>query len=123
MPAEERRNDERSVETQPNLKASLSPVLRAVKGPDSQETVKSAEEEWLEAFEGDFWEEYPRRTCKFAARKAWMRIKPWTQETCDAIFTGLGRWVRYWRESETEKEFIPHPATWLNQHRWEDEAE
>jgi hypothetical protein len=27
----------------------------------------------------------------------------------------------YWKAKEIELEFIPHPATWLNQERWEDE--
>jgi hypothetical protein len=28
---------------------------------------------------------------------------------------------QYWKAKETELEFIPHPSTWLNGERWEDE--
>jgi hypothetical protein len=27
-----------------------------------------------------------------------------------------------WRKLGTELQFIPHPATWLNQRRWEDDV-
>jgi hypothetical protein len=30
---------------------------------------------------------------------------------------------QYWRTKETELEFIPHPSTWLNAERWEDELQ
>ena len=82
---------------------------------------KTARDEWLEAFEQDFWAEYPRKVGKFMARKAWIKVEPWDQETCDEIFSGLSRWLAYWRSRGTEPDFIPYPATWLNQHRWEDE--
>ena len=81
----------------------------------------TSSEEWLEAFEQDFWHDYPHRVGKFEARKSWMKVRPWTQETCDEVFAGLSRWNAYWEEQETDKRFIPYPATWLNQHRWEDE--
>ena len=86
-----------------------------------EEPKKTTKEEWLEAFETDFWNDYPRKVGKFVARKSWMKIRPWTQEVCDEIFAGLARWNRHWEESDQEMEFIPYPATWLNQHRWEDE--
>ena len=96
-------------------------ILGATEG---QGDVKSEADEWLEAFESDFWAEYPRTrgVSKLMARRAWMRIKPRDQETCDAIFDGLKRWVRFWEDRATEEQFIPHPVTWLNQRRWEDEA-
>ena len=37
----------------------------------------------------------------------------------DALDTHL----EYWRLKETESDFIPHPATWLNQGRYFDELE
>ena len=30
---------------------------------------------------------------------------------------GLSKWMASW----TDRQFIPYPATWLNQRRWEDE--
>ena len=31
--------------------------------------------------------------------------------------------LRYWEATGTSKEFLPYPATWLNQKRWADELE
>lgn len=69
----------------------------------------------------DFWAKYPRKTGKDAARRAYKtalkRARPID------IDYGLMRSIEYWRVSRTEKRFIPHPATWLNQGRWQDELE
>ena len=62
----------------------------------------------------EFWKIYPRKTGKGAAEKAWRRAT----KIADAE-TILGA-VRGHRFSD-EPEFIPHPSTWLNQRRWEDE--
>ncbi len=69
-----------------------------------------------------FWTAYPRKTAKAAAVKAWAKIKL-TPELMASIMVGLNAakgsdgWVR------DGGRFIPHPATWLNGKRWEDEYE
>jgi hypothetical protein len=64
------------------------------------------------------WDLYPRKTGKASAVKAWTRLKePDRQAALDA----LPAHVAYWESSRTAKHFIPHPATWLNGRRWEDE--
>jgi hypothetical protein len=66
-----------------------------------------------EAFDR-FWKIYPRRTGKGAAEKAWAKATLRTPP--DDI---LGKLEKYaWPE---DPQFIPHPSTWLNQKRWEDE--
>lgn len=66
----------------------------------------------------EFWTGYPRKVGKPSALKAWKRIPP-TQHL--PLTAGLSRWKRYWQASRTAAEHIPHPATWLNDRRWEDE--
>ena len=105
----------------PQLKASVFPLALGVNPPAEEKNSQS--EEWLEAFEKDFWEAYPHKFGKFMARKAWLRIRPWSQKMIDEVIDGLDRWNRYWNDHQTEKRFIPYPATWLNQHRWEDSPE
>jgi hypothetical protein len=61
-----------------------------------------------------FWQEYPRKTAKEAARKAWAGAR--ARVGAEAILTGLRAAV--W---PLEARFIPHPATWLNQGRWDDQ--
>lgn len=116
------REAEEAVEAQAKPKGRVFPLDRVVKSSSRKETVKSEQSEWEEAF-AEFWKEYPRRTCRFDARKSFLRIKPCNQETCDDIFAGLDRWNAYWLEHGTDKRYMPHPATWLNQHRWEDDPE
>lgn len=65
----------------------------------------------------DFWALYPRRVAKKDARRAWDRISP---RSHPAILTALFEWARIWND-RGEPEFIPHPATWLNGERWEDD--
>ena len=66
----------------------------------------------------DFWNEYPRRIAKVDAQRAWSKLEPHLK---DDIIKGL----RAWKDTEQWKReggrFIPHPATFLNQRRWEDD--
>lgn len=66
----------------------------------------------------EFWALYPRKIAKAVARKAWAKLTPENQL---AAARAVHNHVEYWSSKETELEFIPHPATWLNQERWEDE--
>lgn len=68
----------------------------------------------------EFWQHYPRKVGKDAARRAWDRCKP-SAELLLQILAVL-EWQRK-TEAWTKDggQFIPHPATWLNQGRWEDE--
>jgi hypothetical protein len=63
-----------------------------------------------------FWKQYPRKIAKPNALKAWLKIKPndtLSQKMIDA--------VKQQKLSDREIQFVPHPATWLNGNRWEDE--
>jgi hypothetical protein len=66
----------------------------------------------------EFWFLYPRKIAKAVARKAWQRL---TDEQQLMAAKAIDTHCQYWSAKETELEFIPHPATWLNQERWEDE--
>ena len=63
----------------------------------------------------EFWQEYPRKTGKEAARRAWEKAA--ARVGAEPILKGLRAAV--W---PLDNQFIPHPATWLNQGRWDDEA-
>jgi hypothetical protein len=65
-----------------------------------------------------FWSFYPRKVSKATARKAWQKLSAEQQlMAAKAINTHC----EYWKAKETELEFIPHCATWLNGERYEDE--
>lgn len=65
----------------------------------------------------EFWAVYPRRVAKANAEKAWMKAvrtaDPPTIIEAASAFAAI-------RAGE-DKQFIPYPATWLNQKRWQDD--
>ena len=67
-----------------------------------------------------FWEAYPRKIAKGAARDAWKKIKP-TAELSEAIVLAIGEQAQSEQWRRDGGKFIPYPSTWLNQSRWEDE--
>lgn len=64
-----------------------------------------------------FWLAYPRKIGKKAAEKAFLRAMKET--TLEVILAALAKQKPKW----TDPKYIPHPATWLNQGRWDDETE
>ena len=69
----------------------------------------------------EFWALYPKKVGKGAAEKAFDRIKP-DKQTFDRMVSAISaqKQSRQWRENNGQ--YIPNPATWLNQRRWEDEV-
>lgn len=65
-----------------------------------------------------FWQAYPKKVGKEAARKAFSRVKA----PLESLLTAVER-QKCGNQWTTENgRFIPNPATWLNQGRWEDEV-
>lgn len=65
-----------------------------------------------------FWQSYPRKVGKQAAMKAYAKALKST--THEQIMSGLEE-LRT-QVAGKDPQYIPHPTTWLNQGRWEDEA-
>ena len=69
-----------------------------------------------------FWKAYPRKTGKGAAEKAFQRIR-----VDDALLATMLKAIETHKHCDQWKrnggQYIPHPTTWLNQRRWEDELE
>jgi uncharacterized protein YdaU (DUF1376 family) len=63
-----------------------------------------------------FWKQYPRKVAKPNALKAWNRIKP-----DDDVLKKMLAAINHQGLSSREIQFVPHPASWLNAQRWEDE--
>ena len=68
----------------------------------------------------EFWEAYPKRVGRGAAEKAYERIHP-TAELQGQMLAAvsIAKKSRQWQENNGQ--YIPNPATWLNQRRWEDD--
>lgn len=63
-----------------------------------------------------FWERYPRKIGKRAALAAWLKENPDIQKVTEALAWQVRTkdWVK------DGGQFIPHPSTYIHQHRWED---
>lgn len=100
----------------PMVEAVPSRALAAV--PDL-----AAEPDPLDAEFAEFWSRYPRKVGKKPARAAWTRARRTT--ALEVIAAGLMAQLPGMRtEMERGRErFVLHPATWLNQARWDDDAQ
>lgn len=67
----------------------------------------------------DFWSAYPRPVKKKTAFEAWSKLKP-DEELRKKIIADINR-RKSSEWSNIEERYIPHPSTYLNQRRWEDE--
>ncbi|MEJ5903812.1 helix-turn-helix domain-containing protein [Pseudomonas kermanshahensis] len=67
-----------------------------------------------------FWAIYPRKVGKSAAEKAWAKIKV-TIDLFDRMAASLAAWAVSTDWTKDGGQYIPHPSTWLNGKRWEDE--
>lgn len=68
-----------------------------------------------------FWKEYPKKVSKVAAIKAWKKLKP-DGILYGTIMSALEKWKLSDEWQRDGGQYIPHPATWLNGRRWEDEV-
>lgn len=86
----------------PSIEPSREPSL-------NREELKRA---WSE-----FWEVYPKRVGGAKAKESF--IKAWTKHG-NIVLEGARRFAED-PNLPTDKQFIPYPATWLNQERWNDD--
>lgn len=68
----------------------------------------------------EFWAAYPKKIGKAAAKKSWARVKP-TAELHSSIMKAVEAQKRSEQWHRENGRYIPNPATWLNQGRWDDE--
>ena len=65
----------------------------------------------------EFWKAYPKKVGKEAARKAFGKVKV----PIESLLTAIERQKCSDQWTKDNGQYIPNPATWLNQGRWEDE--
>lgn len=68
-----------------------------------------------------FWAAYPRKVSKAKALEWWRRNRP-DQPLTDTIVSAVVTQRHSPQWTRDEGQYIPHPATWLNGRRWEDEG-
>ena len=88
-----------------------------VEGMTAEETTET-----LGAFD-EFWTAYPRKVGKAAARRAYLVARKggeWPGAAAVLEAVEVAKTSKDWKKSNGQ--YIPHPATWLNQGRWADEV-
>jgi len=97
------------------------PFLAPTKETFTKTNTKTKSRAPAPAYMGEFekfWKEYPRKVGKRAAQKAWKKNgMPGIDKILEAIVQQ--RASPQWNTEGGR--FIPNPATWLNQGRWDDE--
>jgi len=96
----------------PHDKNVVTPIDKNGAGTNTKSLLIPKEKKGDLPFE-DFYQHYPRKTNKQAAIKAWSKLSLEDQRTA---IDDIRR-----RPPPEDKNFQPHPSTWLNGKRWEDE--
>ena len=67
-----------------------------------------------------FWGAYPRKEAKTVAKKAFEKLAP-DESLLLTMLEAIEQWKKTAQWQEDGGKYIPHPASWLNQRRWEDD--
>jgi hypothetical protein len=68
-----------------------------------------------------FWSIYPKKNAKRVAYRAWCKEAQHCSDVQNEIFAALGWQINQPQWIKDNGQYIPNPATWLNQGRWKDE--
>lgn len=87
---------------------------------DNNNNVNKENNKYVHFFD-EFWNSYPKKTNKFKAQQTFLKLIK-SEKVFDEVMKGLKiqKESIQWR-TENGK-YIPHPTTWLNGRRWEDET-
>jgi len=108
---------EAEAEAEAEKDTDTSVALRAPAVRVSKPTEKTGRNQSAPVGFEAFWASYPRKVGKQAAARNWKRLRP----SLDLVLKALAWQVKSEQWTRDGGAFIPHPATWLSQGRWEDE--
>jgi len=109
--------------TQEHKRSGLTPDKGADRDPllsYSLPTPTPKEDIRATAFD-DFWKCYPRKKGKKAAAKAF--LKATDKPPLDVLIAKLNQQKQSMDWKKDGGKYIPHPSTWLNEGRWDDEVD
>lgn len=101
MQADESKCPRNPIQSNPNPIRNPNPNTRETRGEDFEK----------------FWSAYPRKEGKQKAKAAFEK----TNVTIEVILDAVEKQKRSAQWQKDNGQYIPHPATWLNGKRWEDE--
>jgi hypothetical protein len=86
---------------------------------EEDKDIKNIKKDYSDSFL-KFWTAYPNKQAKATAQKAWAKIQN-EPNILSIILSAIEAHKRSESWIKDGGKFIPHPATWLNGRRWEDE--
>lgn len=98
-----------------DCKCSRNPI-QSESESESESNVRAAREDLFD----NFWQNYPKKVGKQAAQKAWDKLKP-DEKLVETMLLALENQNKSAQWLKDGGQYIPNPATWLNQERWNDE--
>jgi len=90
--------------------------------PDSLTQDNNSHKSNIDSRFQEFWNAYPRKIGKGQALKIWQRLKV-NSELMGKMLQALETQKQSSQWMRDGGQYIPHPGTWLNQGRWDDEVE
>ena len=118
LPREEKRREEKRREEK--IETSAEPKEDHGGKPFSSTASTNGLAKYPPGFE-DFYAQFPKKVGKDAAARAYGRRK-FSGEDRERLVEAIARQREWPTWKKNGGEFIPHPATWLNEGRWDDEA-
>lgn len=89
---------------------------------NTKERKQLTKEMFMTSF-NSFWNEYPRKVNKKKTLEVWVKkIQP-ENGLFEQIMTSLRKAKKSTDWQKGEVKYIPHPTTWLNGERWNDQVE
>lgn len=110
-------DDMTSVSQTPEGNSNIVDITKRKKS--SSNTTSSVSQTLVDSMFDAFWSVYPRRIAKGHARLAFRKQAAFNDPV--AIVNGAQAYARFVEDQKIETQFIPHPTTWLNGERWEDD--
>lgn len=122
---EKNRNNRLSALNNERQQSSTTVNVRAQKEKEKEKEKENKKENDLRAREeaerfDRFWMAYPRKENKQKALAAYLKLHP-DETTLAAMLAAIERQKASDQWQEDGGRYIPHPTTWLNGRRWEDE--
>ena len=114
-PKRKKRHTEADTEADTTTNATTNATSAAL-------TPKSSTLSRLQLGFDEFWKVYPRKQGKGAAKRSWSKIKP-SKELTEKILMAVEQQKQLDQWLKDGGQYIPCPATWLNQERWFDEVQ
>ncbi len=97
-----------------------SRVLQPQDNTNTKQNRTTQDKDDLERRFAAFWDCYPKKVDKAAARKAFEKLAP-SDALLDIMIAAIKKQQQTAQWRDKNGQFIPNPSTWLNGKRWEDE--